>query len=570
MKTEMPHAQGQLWRNKFYKNNALHDYVASFYENYFYVRANKHPKYFLSPYSYGGITFLHGKTSLSSELQHSSCMFACDFFGDPHSELVFSKLYSGLSPAGFYDKPVISGIWNVLKNLPFIPYKVLRLSRQLNNPSNKINSGNKISTGIRKVCLRESRLNPIQEDISLSCIGKAGDFFYKEVYSDTYSLNDFRLCDLFVSVNILSNPQIGTFILPTGSVFWMWSNTKNDWITCVCEYTMPKKFPNGIMTVSFREVDDEGIAGNVVYTEKGREESIHKKIAKLIDSDSIRIALRNFNKISVGSSTRKIFNDNVSLEYIRLFCSNYSSSVFNQLKTTIVKNTDHSDIETLDRLCNYMVNSYKKSITCEQYSNSLMLFTRKQAYISNKDKVPLFWNIGKATLLDSNNDEVHTINQDTINISNLGYKYAPSNSEIVHHPNYLKADAADQSPDTLHHVYRSLGIKTNEVSSVAVKSEEVNFKLKLKVKRVEEQQYFVTLEDKYSVPSYIVKNGDQFVDKYIRQMLSSSRINNAKNWETLINMKAHRISGKNVGDNDYIPAIQPKTDIQLVNVENKI
>ena len=527
-----PYAGGQMWRNQLYNSTVNHvnrhrttdRQAISSYMDY----SARLTKTLLTPMVYGAIGLQHRPQDLSN----SKTWLMPDFFGDPFHHQIHYNFYDTLKPCGFYHDRAIDALWSLVRNFSFIQYTVFSETRQINYKSCRIKKGQYISTTPPS----EDRYNNVTHSAveTKSC--------RPTHYSSNYfNFIDFDLSDIFFSSYLVSNSDIGLFILPSGSVFWFKHNNK--WVTCICEYEMPKAFPRGNVKINFREIDEHGIANDeVIFSCSQREQYLHKTIAKMIKDDAIRIAISNIKSIKSDSfAANGASRNSISSNTMSMLIKNFDSSIFDQLKVRIFHNTNIKQFKKFDNLVDAITKARRNYFTVVQYSGASMFFARKEAFKACKNNTPLFWELGiKAdyivNIIKKNDQDVREycsfqdfgINQEIGHLMDFGYTFPSSTSRgsqrIVRS---LQSDiGVGMSDDTWlsSNMYSYLRINHKHVKN---RTTSVNVKVNLGVTKTEICKYSVEMDTSYDVPIQIKELGEKAVSKFIKYIGTA---NKNKNW----------------------------------------
>jgi hypothetical protein len=514
-----PYAGGQMWRNQLYnctthqvyKHKTTDRSSISGYMDY----STRLTKNLITPMVYGGI----GLQSNPRELTSSKTWLMPDFFGDPFDHQIHYNFYDTLKPCGFYHKIAIESLWSLIRNFSFIRYTVLSETRQINFKSCRIKKGQYISVNSTEDN-RSGHNHCAVETKNCRQISYSNN--------NNFVFNHFDLNDIFISSYIVSN-NIGLFILPSGSIFWLKRNN-NTWTPCICEYEIPKSFPKGNVKINFREIDEDGIAKDeVIFCCSQREQYLHKTIAKMIKEDVIRIAVSNIKSIKYENA---VSNHQISSSTMAMLIKNFDSAIFNQLKVKILQNTNIKPLKTFNDLVDTVTKKRRVHLNAMQYSKDSMLLARKEAFKACKNNTPIFWEIGKKvdyiqnaihkSGLGSESSTFYDLNLDYFNLSEervclaeLGYS-SPSISRSNRVARSIQSNLLRRDNDDIwvaQNMYSYLKINPKQVK---INNTTVNVSVNLSVTKTEICRYNVELNTTYDIPIEVKNLGEKAISRYIK------------------------------------------------------
>jgi hypothetical protein len=558
-----PYAGCQMWKNQLYnstisnvsRHRTTDRHSISNYMDY----SARLTKTLLTPMVYGAIGLQHRPENLSD----SKTWLMPDFFGDPFHHQVHHIFYDTLKPCGFYHNKAINALCRLIVNLSFVRYTVFSETRQINNKAFRIKKGQYISAS-----------TPIEDRNSkiIHSAVEANSCRPTHYSSNYFEFTHFDLSDIFFSSYLISNSGIGLFILPSGSVFWF--KKENKWVTCVCEYEMPKAFPRGKVKINFREIDEDGIAKDeIIFCCVQREQYLHKTIAKMIKNDEIRIAISNIKSINNpgASISSGMLACAINANAMSMLMKNFHSSIFDQLKIRALQNTNIKKLKNFDDLVDAIAKNRRNHLTAIQYSGETMLFARKEAVKACNNNTPLFWELGvKMDYITNaiqkvvneqnsyyyNSDlESFGINQEIKHLIELDYTFPNlSSSKLQRYIRNMQSSsiAIDMNNESWlsSNMYSYLRIDPKHVKN---RTTPINVKVSLDVTKTEICKYSVEMDTSYNIPTQVKELGENAVSKFIKYISTGK---DKKNWDKEIKQSkdSHKITSNSLNNEEKTEA----------------
>jgi hypothetical protein len=510
MKSILPFAPGQLWKNNLYRlsdssNLALKTNRKAFIRDVLGFNSCQ-PKHFMIDFCYDSIGFCNP----AEKSIRPSSVFVDDFFGDPLNYGIFERVFDGTEPDGYHNSLISELMWISMRTCPLIEYTVLRNSKPI--APRQLNSEH--ASGH---FLTSSGLNPSEQSFYRNQLGRNlhSDIMFSAVdvenpdksilFQRDYWRGDLiNFSDFLIHLSNFTDKTIGSFILPQGSVIWYLEENQN-WTPCSVEYVVPLDKDQNIakdkITVNFVEIDEQGNTLNrVVDTYTSKEVSVHKWLSKLIDSDSIRVVIKNIRNIRLSNNPF-----NISNRILALFLQNYNSPLLSQVKTSIFGSTEHKNLANFDDFYSLLRKSGKYLLELVKFSGSTIKTMRKLAYEAAKNKTPLFWGMRDKITWCCKNwvPEANAIRE--LNIST-----SDRHSQRIFGYNISRESA-------LRNIYENF----LRVKAPKVELSEVDLEVELKVKKIQTSIIKTSLQKRVLVPSFFSKlENTEYVKNFLQDASS--------------------------------------------------
>ena len=376
-----PIAPYHYFKNTSYRSSMLSDRRAQL------VRCGLNPQRNIFVGNFAGALLLEGHPG-------ADCvpfdMTAC---GYPIVPEAYEKIFSHMTPMGYFN-PVIDGkILSYMADIPFIPFEVTKACKTVCGSNYSLPKGKFLSVGRRTRSSRgggrSSLFDPTNNNIQVEFIRLAdGDTSTPTVMTieDNVNMANFDISNIFIdSKHTVNKSLLGLFILPIGSVVWFWNNQK--WTTCSVKTSKTK---DGVMDFSLVEVAATKSGGSneraVVFQTSGEEIEVHKTVSKMMESDTIRVAQKSIKSVGVKDSTY----GTVRGQIMKMLCNEFGSEILGPVKTNLLQSSEHKTMKNVIEFADRLV-SKTPSISVSLHSGSTMMSIWQAAIRAAEDQVPLYW-----------------------------------------------------------------------------------------------------------------------------------------------------------------------------------
>lgn len=334
----------------------------------------------------------------SSRNRLSRCVPA-NVVGYPINPAVTQKLFKFLEPDGYLSPLASNQLMRSICTVPLIKFSVLKTSVSASGGTRKIKAGEYVSVGPES----ESQNGRNRRSVGLDLLKVAGrginnsrlpyTVSFWEGFDDTnYDMRNFFL----PSCTFTKTGDL--FLLPKNSFIWAWHSER--WVPCTVFVSKvgADKIKWSVSKISMREGGETEVGDQIICIE-GKEISVHRKVAKLISTDAIRVAFRGItNMVPAQSSTA------VSPEIARLLVSNYNAPVLDSFKMRLLKSTKYKNCLTFKDFMKEYYESSNNTVLSASYIGTTLASKLVAEYVvrSANDQTPLFWNIRAIDRLENN------------------------------------------------------------------------------------------------------------------------------------------------------------------------
>jgi hypothetical protein len=494
-KPVFPFSQGQVFENLVYRTcDGDNYYRKEFIKDVLNLRSSK---YFFVEDGVDSLTICD-RPYIDYSAQKKR--FRPTLLGYPINQKVSDKLFDKTKPAGHWFSHYDRKIMELLTTVPVIPFCVTKNIKSFSGSGNIFPRGNYFSIGTFEGLPSPSNdgslpINPLSTRTPFFAAVEVAEKHSKmfEVFDARWTVDRFSVQNVFIPVKAFSTPeQIGLVLLPNGSVTWLWH--EGQWKTCRVSTTFCEKGKNSFQC-KFIELD---LNENHVLQEKpclleisGKEIEVHKKIAKLLEEDDLRIAFRSMFKMEANT---KIIPPRSQL--VSMIAKNFNSEFLDPYKMNLLKSTAYKTMSSFSEFALALAQKsppLSATIMDKAHSDWLCEF----AVIAARDKTPLFWGID----------------------SMLNNKWSA----------YIRAAliAAGFSPNASGqsaHAYSlyQFGVESKDIKDNLMKQVDVSFSAT--VERLVFETFKVTPNEKQiiAVPNFVIKKGENAVKQYVANCFNES------------------------------------------------
>ena len=456
--------------------------------------------------------------------------FSLGACGYPIEKSVHDKIFDGMTHQGYYNPTLSEKIMVVLRDVPFVPFEITKAIKSVFGPLHEIPRGKYVSVG-KNVRVNNNGNRSVfdnnERNSSIELINcEDSDASTGTVYYGSHDLrpNQFDITNLFIPLSALMNgTSVGLFTLPTGSVVWYWDGST--WITCSTVAQVTKN--SGLVYKLFKIVAASGtptVDPTPVLEITDSEINVHKKIAKLIEDDVIRIAHKNVNNVSVHSSPYK----NSRAHIVRLLGTDFSSPVLEPIKTTLLNSTQHKSMKNLHEFTTAL-STATPILEVRQYPGSSLKKIWIHAINAAADGVPLFWNNPFVEITSGN-------------ISDVLHSFGIPTDAMSPRDDQNTAVRLQLDPNSLESLNKKVKV---ECSGVFVRRIRRSTKAKSKS------------EIEILVPSVVLKQPQSIIDSFVRM-----KVRENKSWDSSNFKESTEVS-------ESVEAIEFQADVNNIKIKQQ-
>lgn len=485
-----PFAQGQIFENLNYRCSNYSADTATIERRNFIkdVLDLRSAKYFFVDNSIDSLTLCDRPYSCGNSYKKR---FRPNFCGYPIHPKITEKIFNQTKPAGHWFGPYDQGLINVLREFPFIPFKITKSTKSLNSTNLTIPKGDYISIGkvagtAENRALTTQSYGPTSYFSAVEIDGKNQKIF--DIYDARFQYDCFSALNVFVPSRAFSNHQnVGLTLLSNGSIVWLWHDSK--WKTCKVS-TVP--YADGVTSsTAFIELDLNS-NGTVKKLEclleiVGHELKIHKTIAKLIEQDDLRIAIRSMTQI--------IRNSNLvhsRAHIVKTLANNYGSEFLEPYKMQLLRSTDYKNMSCFNDFALAMAKKFPP-LTAHVLSKTHMDSVAEYAVLAAKNGTPFLWGVTEALKSPLLETLKHAITA-------AGFDMEP----MEHY---------SMKVYSLYH----FGLQAKEIKHEQRKTVKVSFSAKVS-KTVTETYKVQSPEDlEFQIPDFIYMKGDAAIKSFVKE-----------------------------------------------------
>lgn len=426
--------------------------------------------------------------------------------GYPINSKVSEKLFELTRPAGHWFQNYDQKIIDLLTTIPLVPFRVIKNIKSLSGTGHVLPNGSYFSVGTVQGpeddrVGQATGFTPTPFFSAIEVLDGATKMF--QVFDSRWTMDRFSVQNVFIPVKAFADAaQIGLVLVPNGSVTWLWHD--GQWKTVKVSTTFSDKGKNSFCS-KFTEID---VDKNGILIDKlclleinGKEIEVHKKIAKLLEQDDLRIAFRSFVKISSNPKTV-----HPRSQLLGMIAKNFKSEFLDPYKMNLLKSTEYKNMSSFSEFALALAEKSPPlfaSLVDKVHSDWLSEF----AVAAAKDGTPLFW--GTDTMLGNQWSSYlrHAL-------TSVGF-----------HPH------SSGSLAQVHSLYH-FGVNSKDVKDTLQKRVKVSFSAT--VERPVVQKYIIEPKEAQSVtvPEFVIKKGEAAIKQYVANSFNENiqeyQLNNYK------------------------------------------